>query len=479
MDKLLEYVENNSDEYLLISQKRDIDGAMIDRVMDLVKKFIVSKNLILFGGMSIDYALRLKGDKIYPDDNRPDFDALSTNNIKDAYDLADILHTTGFETVSVVRGIHFQTMRVRTNSIFVADFGYIPPNIYDKIPTLNYKDFRITHPDFLRMDIHFVFSYPYKDFTMENIFHRWKKDIKRLNLLEKYYPIKYDGYFDILKSSHKLPFPIINNDNIAINGFAAYSLLLKFLESLDFSLDSLDSKDSKEDSKENSKDFKDFKEFKILDDSSLVFNSPIHSLDLITSIDVEDLLTNVQLKKYRPFLDVSHEIYKSNTEEYDVSITCNKTELTSVSKIYLSNYEISKEETDSYILIANPHNLLLWFLINAFKTQNNLYKQFYGYTMKLLKTAEEYYEKKSNIDTFMKSPFSPSTFNIGKYNFRPHYSINLAKAIERTKDKTDEKFPEILINMSGKNYNPSTSESHPLISYEHPLYKHNGEEFTY
>jgi RNAse (barnase) inhibitor barstar len=355
-------------------------------------------------------------------------------------------------------------MRVRTNSIFVADFGYIPPNIYDKIPTLNYKDFRITHPDFLRMDIHFVFSYPYKDFTMENIFHRWKKDIKRLNLLEKYYPIEYDGYFDILKSSHKLPFPIINNDNIAINGFAVYSLLLKFLESLD-------SKDYKY--------FKDFKEFKILDDSSLVFNSPIHSLDLITSIDVEDLLINVQLKKYRPFLDVSHEIYKSNTEEYDVSITCNKTELTSVSKIYLSNYEISKEETDSYILIANPHNLLLWFLINAFKTQNNLYKQFYGYTMKLLKNAEEYYEKKSNIDTFMKSPFSPSTFTIGKYNFRPHYSINLAKAIERTKDKTDEKFPEILINMSGKNYNPSTSESHPLISYEHPLYKHNGEEFTY
>ena len=56
------------------AQKLDADGVMVDRALDIVREFIVERGLILFGGTAIDYALRLKGSKIYPDEQRPDFD---------------------------------------------------------------------------------------------------------------------------------------------------------------------------------------------------------------------------------------------------------------------------------------------------------------------------------------------------------------------------------------------------------------------
>ena len=460
------FIEENENNYLLTSQRRDIDGPMIDRAMELVKKFIISKNLILFGGMSIDYSLRIKGDKIYPDDNCPDFDVLSKNNIKDAYDLADVLHKIGFENVNVVRGIHFQTMKVKIDSIFVADIGFIPSNIYDLIPTLNYMGFRITHPDFLRMDMHIVFAYPYKDFTMENIFNRWKKDIKRLNLLEKYYPLISTETLNLVASEHKLPFKVVDtkdNLNIAFNGFAAFSIFNIYLNLI---------------AKEFNEPVSIFLPNMSIEitDYFINFNSPTNELHL-TTCEIEYINKLSNKKRYRPFLEVLPESYSSNR----IHIMYTKYELISVSYVSIVDNKISINDSLSKILVVNPHNLLLWFLVKNLREKNNFYKQFYNYTMDILKYAEDLYFRKSNIDGFMKSPFAPSLDVIGKYNFRPHYIINMARTIKKVKDEAKSFIPnitDILNNMSGNNYNPSTMESHPEISYDHFLFKLDGLEIV-
>ena len=42
--------------------------------LDIVKDFIIENKLIITGGMAIDYALKLKGDKLYEDNQLPDYD---------------------------------------------------------------------------------------------------------------------------------------------------------------------------------------------------------------------------------------------------------------------------------------------------------------------------------------------------------------------------------------------------------------------
>src|SRR5271170_7968864 len=45
----------------VVAQRRDVDGPMVDRALAVVRRFILERGLILFGGLAIDYALRLKG----------------------------------------------------------------------------------------------------------------------------------------------------------------------------------------------------------------------------------------------------------------------------------------------------------------------------------------------------------------------------------------------------------------------------------
>ena len=48
---------------------------------EAIKKYIQTRNCILYGGIAIDYALRLRGDKIYEDTDIPDFDFWVPDNV--------------------------------------------------------------------------------------------------------------------------------------------------------------------------------------------------------------------------------------------------------------------------------------------------------------------------------------------------------------------------------------------------------------
>jgi len=213
------YITEHEKEFKIISQKRDIDSQMVNNALDIVHKFVINKQLILYGGLAIDYALRIKGDHIYNDEEKPDYDVLSSDNVNDSYEIADILYKAGFDQVSAIRAAHVQTMRVRINFIYVLDISYTPKKVFDSLPFLMYKGMKIIHPDFQRMDQHLSLSFPYGGAPREQLFNRWEKDFKRFALLDKYYPIKFINKVTDLKkitcNLHKLNLFNLNSTNLS------------------------------------------------------------------------------------------------------------------------------------------------------------------------------------------------------------------------------------------------------------------------
>jgi len=174
--------------------KRNIIHDELQDGLNIVKKFIVDKSLILTGGMTIDLSLKMKNlDGIYDNNTVPDYDCISPNHYQDACELALILceffKDNGSVDIGVIPALHVQSIRVRLNFEPIADITYVPKNIYDKIPFLvvpnNYDEsgMRITHPLYQMCDQHRSFIYPFENFPREVVFNRLRKDIIRFDLL--------------------------------------------------------------------------------------------------------------------------------------------------------------------------------------------------------------------------------------------------------------------------------------------------------
>jgi hypothetical protein len=196
--------------------------------------------LIIYGGSSIDYALRLHGDKIYPDEllTIPDLDFYSYDNVEHSYQLADILYSRGYKESRAINAQHMETMRVDlVDNHFIADITYRPKEVFNTLPTLNYNGMKIIHPIFQRIDLHSSLAFPYDNVPREVIFERWSKDIKRFNLLDKYYPVKVEGE-TIAAREMKIP---LSARKFVFAGFAAYALIYheynNAMKALDVSID--------------------------------------------------------------------------------------------------------------------------------------------------------------------------------------------------------------------------------------------------
>lgn len=214
----------NSKQYELLALEFEEHYDSLIEAIDIVKEFIIDRKLIVYGGTAIDFALRLFGDKIYPDDSLkiPDLDFYSPNNVKDSYELADILYEKNFKEVRSINAQHTETMRVDLiDNHFIADMTYMPQEVFDKLPYIIYNGMRVLHPDMQRLDIHSSLSFPFDNVPREVIFHRWEKDITRFNLINKYYPIK--------STAGIVTRPVVIDNKYVkkqvLTGFAAYALL--------------------------------------------------------------------------------------------------------------------------------------------------------------------------------------------------------------------------------------------------------------
>jgi hypothetical protein len=369
--ELSNYIEKNKEPLLLLPIENDKDKELINNVYVLVRKFMVDRKLIVFGGTAVDYALRLKGSSLYYDYELPDYDCLSDKSVDDAYDLAEILHRAGFENVKVIRAIHVETMRVRVNLLSVADIGYIPTFYYNQYKYLTYNGVRVLHPDCQRIDQHRSLCFPLNNPPREDIFNRWEKDIKKFNMYEQYYPITEST---MKYTNTTVTYKLIDNyksEKYAFHGFAAFAIYQRELyKHIDLNMPKLDIS------------FKG---------NECTLTSPINELILVT---------NEQLKwEYHTILNlIPKSCMVGNVHYY-------YTELLSITKI-------------DYIQVVTIQYLLLHFLFfyNFGITEHRqIYKNFYVYTLEMIRLSEGLYKD-------INSPFLPTIEFLGK---KPDYNMEV------------------------------------------------------
>lgn len=181
-----------SDDYEIIKNKRDFQIDNITEALEIVRNFIIKNKRILTGGMAIDLSMRSINEQLYSDDTLPDYDFFSPEFHKDAYYLAVVL-SKKFSGVSAIRARHVSTMRVRVNTVPVADITYMPQNIYENIPVIFFNGINIVHPNYQMIDQHRALSLPYENPPNETITgSRWKKDIDRYDLINERFPVDYE-----------------------------------------------------------------------------------------------------------------------------------------------------------------------------------------------------------------------------------------------------------------------------------------------
>jgi hypothetical protein len=155
-------------------------------MIQILEDFIRKKKCVCYGGTAINNILPQHAQFYNREDEVPDYDFFTPKAIEHAKELADIYYKAGFKDVEAKAGIHYGTFKVFVNFIHIADITYMNPTIFKSISDDSIKINNILYapPNFLRMGMYLELSRPNGDVS------RWEKVLKRLILLNKYYPIR-------------------------------------------------------------------------------------------------------------------------------------------------------------------------------------------------------------------------------------------------------------------------------------------------
>jgi hypothetical protein len=165
--------------------KRVVNTPEIKQMISIVEDFIKRKNLVCYGGISINALLPVE-DKIYDEEvDLPDYDFFSPNALEDAKELTDIYYKQGYAETEARSGQHHGTFKVFVNFQGMADITSLPKELFNviKSKSIRVNGILYTDPNFLRMSMYLELSHPAGDTS------RWEKVMKRLTLINKYYPL--------------------------------------------------------------------------------------------------------------------------------------------------------------------------------------------------------------------------------------------------------------------------------------------------
>jgi hypothetical protein len=168
-----------------IQGKKVANSPEVKHIISIVENFLRKKQLICYGGLSINELLP-KQDQFYNKDVEiPDYDFYSPDALNDAKELTDIYISNGFQEVEAKSGQHHGTYKVFVNFIPVADITNIPKELFNAIKRESIRVAGILYspPNLLRMNMFLELSRPAGDIS------RWEKVLKRLTLLNKHYPL--------------------------------------------------------------------------------------------------------------------------------------------------------------------------------------------------------------------------------------------------------------------------------------------------
>ena len=182
----LAILRNAIDEGDKVKGQRLLENDDVKQIIKVVENFLRDKPLICYGGTAINNILPKNAQFYNFTSELPDYDFYSTTAMEDAVELANIYYKNGFTNVEAKAGVHYGTFKVFVNYIPVADITYLNPTIFKQIKKeeITISGISYAPPNFLRMGMYLELSRPAGDTS------RWEKVLKRLVLLNKYYPLK-------------------------------------------------------------------------------------------------------------------------------------------------------------------------------------------------------------------------------------------------------------------------------------------------
>lgn len=195
--------------------QRKVNNEDIKQMLKLVENFIMDKQLICYGGTAINNILPKYAQFYKRDIEIPDYDFYSANALNDAKELADIFYKSGYKDVEAKSGIHHGTFKVFVNYIPIADITYMNNKIYNTIlkEAITIAGIKYAPPNFLRMGMYLELSRPAGDVS------RWEKVMKRLNLLNQYFPLTTE------RNCSTIDFYNIIDDNM--NNYEKINIILR------------------------------------------------------------------------------------------------------------------------------------------------------------------------------------------------------------------------------------------------------------
>ena len=176
------------DRFQAQAGERMVQSEGVQRIIRIVEDFLRSRRLICYGGTAINNILP-KASQFYDKRSElPDYDFFSPHAYDDAIALADKYADADYIQVEAKSGVHHGTYKVFVNFLPIADVTQLAPELFRALSrdpqTKTVEGIRYAPPNYLRMAMYLELSRPRGDIS------RWEKVLKRLSLLNYYYPLK-------------------------------------------------------------------------------------------------------------------------------------------------------------------------------------------------------------------------------------------------------------------------------------------------
>ena len=221
-----------------IKGRKVVGNEEVQKIIKIVEDFIIKKKLVCYGGTAINNILPEEAQFYDKEAEIPDYDFFSSTAFDDAKELADIYYKEGYNDVEAKAGMHHGTYKVFVNFIPIADITQLVKPLFDSIKKEAIKKSGIlyTPPNYLRMSMYLELSRPDGDIS------RWEKVLKRLNLLNKYYPLtanncdmidfqrKMDNKMDDSEKIYFMTRDLFIDEGLVFFGGYASSLYSKYID---------------------------------------------------------------------------------------------------------------------------------------------------------------------------------------------------------------------------------------------------------
>ena len=160
-----------------------------ESLFEYLKSFMKKRKIVIYGGTAMNMHLP-KDNKIYTDDDFPDFDCFCLNPSKDIEDLANQCNKLNYKYIEIKHAMHDGTYKLYVDFEPIVDFTKVSKKVHDMV-FHNAKlidDYYVTNVKHLKSAAYLELAIP-----KSSIF-RWTKVIQRVKLLEEEFKNNKSAY---------------------------------------------------------------------------------------------------------------------------------------------------------------------------------------------------------------------------------------------------------------------------------------------